>query len=131
MKSKVNRGVRMFGPYLINRDLEKYKISSNEILTEGEGIYAEKLTKASRSTLEFFSLGENKNACVFFTPIPPNVKEVMSGLNKYIGWEGKKLAVKMVFEVSKGVVTTHDASLIKDKFPSVSEYLEGHVKNKI
>ena len=131
MKSKVYRGLKMFGPYLINRDLEKYQVSDNAILTKEEGIYAEKLTKASKFTLESLALGENKSACVFFTPIPPTVDEVMSGLNKYIGWEAKKLAVKIVFVVKEGIVTTHDASLIKDKFPSVYEHLESHVKHKM
>ena len=77
MKSKVYRGLKMFGPYLINRDLVKCQVIDNAILTKDEGVYAEKLTRKSRYTLESLALGENKTACVFFTPIPPNVNEVI------------------------------------------------------
>lgn len=124
MRHRFINKLKLYGPFLINRDKQRWVINDNSIVSE-TGIYAEKLTKKSKYSLEALALGENnKEVCVFCTPKKPDIDEVMQGLDKYVGWSDKNLPIQKVFELSNGKVTTHDAELIEHKFPDAYKDLK-------
>ena len=131
MRSKVIGRLRLFGPFLIDQDVKAYKIHQHSIESQEGSVSAEKLTKKSNFSLRSLAMGEVRNTCVFFTPVTPNVHEVMEGLDKYIGWEGiTELPINKVFDVNQGVVQPHDIELIKESFPEVFEDLQNHITTK-
>jgi hypothetical protein len=133
MKSKIIRHLRVFGPFLVDRQFQKVAVDNTAIrATADELIYAETLTPESNTSLRFLASGQtDRRVTVFFTAKAPNVDNVMDGIENRVGWKDvKELHINKVFDVDDGIVTKHNSSLIKNSFPEVYEDLESTIASK-